>query len=99
MDRKKAYEQSVRDLDRQEALRDKEREMWEEKFHAELKMTEKKIELDRTAKASLAKLPQLEITPFRGTTCFLRKLTADQFLTKKSLAISLSLSGRKRETE
>lgn len=30
-------------------------------------MTEKKIELKRTAKASLAKLPQLKITPFKGT--------------------------------
>ena len=68
IDRKKAQEQSVRDLRRQEELRDKEREMWwEEKFHAELKMTEKKIELERTAKASLAKLPQLKITPFKGT--------------------------------
>lgn len=67
IDRKKAHEQSVRDLRRQEELRDKEREMWEEKFKAELKMTEKKIELERTAKASLAKLPQLKITPFKGT--------------------------------
>ena len=67
IDRKKAHGQSVRDLDRQKELRDKEREMWEEKFHAELKMTEKKIELERTAKASLAKLPQLKITPFKGT--------------------------------
>ena len=57
----------ARDLRRQEELRDKEREMWEEKFKAELKMTEKKIELERTAKASLAKLPQLKITPFKGT--------------------------------
>ena len=54
IDRKKAHEQSVRDLRRQEELRDKERDMWEEKFNAELKMTEKKIELERTAKARLA---------------------------------------------
>ena len=67
IDRRKAHEQSVRDLGRQEALRDKEREMWEEKFHTELKMTEKKIELERTAKANRAKLPQLKITPFKGT--------------------------------
>ena len=66
IDRKKAHEQSVRDLRRQEELRDKEREMWEEKFKAELKMTEKKIELERTTQASLAKLPQLKITPFKG---------------------------------
>ena len=44
IDRKKAHEQRARDLSCQEELRDKEREMWEEKFHAELKMTEKKIE-------------------------------------------------------
>ena len=67
IDQKKAHEQMVRDLRRQEELRDKEREMWEEKFNAELKMTKKKIELERTAKASLAKLPQLKITPFKGT--------------------------------
>ena len=30
-------------------------------------MTEKKIEIERTAKASLAKLSQLKITPFKGT--------------------------------
>ena len=57
IDRKKAHEQRVRDLRRQEELRDKEREMWEEKFNAELKMTKKKIELEGTAKASLAKVP------------------------------------------
>ena len=34
----------VRDLRRQEELRDKE-QMWNEKFNAELKMTEKKIEI------------------------------------------------------
>ena len=67
IDRKKAHEEMARDLRGQEELRDKEREMWEEKFKAELKMTEKKIELERTAKASLAKLPQLKITPFKGT--------------------------------
>ena len=67
IDRKKAHKQRAGDLSRQEELRYKEREMWEEKFHAELKMTEKKIELERTAKASLAKLPQLKITPFKGT--------------------------------
>ena len=30
-------------------------------------MTDKKIELERTAKANLAKFPQLKITPFKGT--------------------------------
>ena len=62
--------------------------MWEEKFKAELKMTEKKIELERTAKASLPKLPQLKITPLKGTAAdwvrfenmFLTQIRADQFL-------------------
>ena len=67
IDRKKAHERMVRDLCHQEELRDKDWEMWEEKFNAELKMTEKKLELQRTTKASLAKLPQLKITPFKGT--------------------------------
>ena len=48
-------------------LGDKEREMWEENFNAELKMTKKKIELERTAKTNLAKLPQLRIPSFKGT--------------------------------
>jgi hypothetical protein len=39
---------------------------WEEKFNAELRMTEKKIEMETQAKASLAKLPRLKITPFKG---------------------------------
>ena len=60
---KKPHEMA-RDLRRQEELRDKEREMWEEKFKAELKMTKKKIKLERTAKAGLAELPQF---PFKGT--------------------------------
>ena len=47
-------------------MHDKEWEMWEEKFKAEFKMTEKKIKLERTAKASLAELPQLKITLFKG---------------------------------
>ena len=36
INRKKAHEQRARDLSRQEELRDKEREMWEEKFYAYL---------------------------------------------------------------
>ena len=37
IDQKKAHEEMARDLCRQEELRDKEWEMWEEKFKAELK--------------------------------------------------------------
>ena len=41
--------------------------MWEEKFEAELKMVEKRIEMENKAKASSAKLPKLKIIPFKGT--------------------------------
>jgi hypothetical protein len=41
--------------------------MWEEKFAAELQMTERKIEMEKSAKSSLAKLPQVKITAFKGT--------------------------------
>ena len=40
-------------------LRDAERQMWQEKLDAEVWVTEKKTEIERTTKASLAKLPQL----------------------------------------
>lgn len=34
---------------------------------AELKLTETKIEMEKAAKAARAKLPELKITPFNGT--------------------------------
>ena len=48
-------------------IREREREMWEEKFEAELKMAEKRIEMENKAKAISAKLPKLKIIPFKGT--------------------------------
>ena len=41
--------------------------MWEEKFNAELKITEKRIEIEKKAKASSGNLPKLKIIPFKGT--------------------------------
>lgn len=38
-----------------------------EKFKAELRVAEKKLEMEATAKATHAKLPKLQITPFKGT--------------------------------
>jgi hypothetical protein len=46
---------------RRREIREREREMWEEK------VTEKKIEMETQAKASLAKLLRLKISPFKGT--------------------------------
>ena len=49
-------------------LRQREKQMWEENFAAELRMTERKIEMEKAAKCSLAKLPQLKITAFKAGT-------------------------------
>ena len=48
-------------------IQQQEKELWEEKMKAELKMAEKKIEMEKAAKAARAKLPELKITPFNGT--------------------------------
>ncbi|XP_028410907.1 uncharacterized protein LOC114533565 [Dendronephthya gigantea] len=50
-----------------EAQEDRERHLWQEKHEAELRMTQRKIEMEQTARSSTAKLPKLKITPFNGT--------------------------------
>ena len=67
IERKKQEAEREKEERRQRQIRDREREAWEEKFNAELRMTERKIEMGTQAKASLAKLPRLKITPFKGT--------------------------------
>jgi hypothetical protein len=42
--------------------------MLEEKLQAELRMTEKKLEMEKVARSTLAKLLKLKITQFNGTT-------------------------------
>ena len=39
----------------------------EGKFAAELRVAEKKLEMEKTAVSSTTKLPKLTITPFKGT--------------------------------
>ena len=39
----------------------------EQKLQAELEITEKRMELEREAKSTNAKLPKLKIAPFKGT--------------------------------
>jgi len=46
---------------------DHEWQMWQEKFEAELEMTHKRLELEKNARSTTAKLPKLRITPFKGT--------------------------------
>jgi len=48
-------------------IQQQEKGLWEEKMTAELKLTETKIEMEKAAKAARAKLPELKITPFNGT--------------------------------
>jgi hypothetical protein len=38
--------------------------MWEERMRAELVLAEKKIQMEKEAKASAWKLPELKISPF-----------------------------------
>ena len=51
----------------QEEIRERQRQMWQEKLHAELELTQKKLDMENNARATIAKLPKLRITPFRRT--------------------------------
>ena len=44
-----------------------ERRMWQAKIDAELQATHKRLELEKGARSTTAKLPKLIITPFEGT--------------------------------
>ena len=44
-----------------------ERKLWEAKLEAELRMTQEKMEIEKSARGTTAKLPKLKITPFKGT--------------------------------
>ena len=48
-------------------VQQQERQLWEERLQAELVMTERKLEMERAAQSTKAKLPKLKITPFEGT--------------------------------
>ena len=48
-------------------IQQQERQLWEERLQAELVMTKRKLEMERAAQTTKAKLPKLKITPFDGT--------------------------------
>lgn len=48
-------------------IQEREKEILEERLLAELRMTERKLEMEKSAKASHAKLPKLTVAPFKGT--------------------------------
>ena len=50
-----------------EEIKEQEKEAFQARLKAELEMTEKKIEMEKMAKACRTKLPELKITPFKGT--------------------------------
>ena len=64
-------EVTIRKMEKEEQLRrqiqQQEKEMWEERMRAELVLAEKKIQMEKEAKASTSKLPELKISPFNGT--------------------------------
>ena len=62
---------TMRRMEKEELMRRRiqqhEKELWEERMEAELAMAEKKIQMEKEAKASTSKLPELKISPFTGT--------------------------------
>lgn len=57
-------ERHLAELRRQE---ENKRHMWQEKLDAELEATHKRLELEKDARSTTAKLPKLKIIPFKGT--------------------------------
>ena len=64
--RKREAKRIEEDRDR-EIIRQQERGILEEKLQAELKLTEKKLEMEKAARTTQAKFPKLKISPFNGT--------------------------------
>ena len=64
-------EMTRRKMEKEELMRrqiqQQEEELWEERMRAELAMAEKKIQMEKEAKASKSKLPEFKISPFNGT--------------------------------
>ena len=59
---KQFQQEEQRRAEIREAQEERERQLWQERHEAELRMTQRKIEIEKTAK-----LPRLKITPFNGT--------------------------------
>lgn len=51
----------------QQEMHEKQRQMWEEKRDAEFEPTQKKLEMENSARATTAKLPKQRIAHFKGT--------------------------------
>ena len=64
-------EKAMRKMEKEELMRrriqQQEKELWEERMKAELAVAEKKFQMEKEAKASKSKLPELKISPFKGT--------------------------------
>ena len=64
---KQFQQEEQRRAEIREAQEERERQLWQERHEAELRMTQRKIAIEKTARSSAAKLPKLKITPFNGT--------------------------------
>ena len=96
------WNQQIEDKRRLYELREKqqhEREWWKQKLEGELRVAEKKLEMEKTTVSSSTKLPKLMITPFKGTAgdwvrfenMFLSKLMPSRFLMKRNSGIFSNL--------
>ncbi|KAL9982129.1 hypothetical protein ACROYT_G010935 [Oculina patagonica] len=65
--REQQMEDEWRRCELRERQQNHERELWKEKLEAELRVAEKKLEMEKTAVFSTTKLPKLKMTPFKGT--------------------------------
>ena len=63
--RQQQHERRMAEL--RERQEEHERRLWEEKMEAELRMTQQKMVMEKSARATTAKMPKLKITPFKGT--------------------------------
>ena len=66
-ERERSKNQKAEEENFRHEIQQQEKEVWEDKMTAELKLTEAKIEMEKAAKAARTKLPELKITPFNGT--------------------------------
>ena len=63
--RQQHHERRMAEL--RERQEEHERRLWEEKMEAKLRMTQQKMEMEKSARTTTVKMPKLKITPFKGT--------------------------------
>ena len=59
--------QLIYEAQKRNEMFEQEKQVMREKLEEELKMAEKKFELEREVKRSFSKLPKVKLTPFKGS--------------------------------